>query len=41
MIYRFLGKTGLRVSVLGFGNMTSGTKPGPEQEEIEYQCIKL
>lgn len=41
MVYRFLGKTGIRVSVLGFGNYLNNDKSTEEEEEITYQCIKL
>ena len=37
MEYRSLGKSGLKVSVLGFGNMTSGWEG--DTEAWSYQCI--
>ncbi|CAG9314362.1 unnamed protein product [Blepharisma stoltei] len=37
MKYRYLGRSGLKVSVLGFGNMTSGWAEGAE--EWNSQCI--
>lgn len=40
MEYRFLGRTGLRVSVLGFGNWVNNTKINDEQENATYECIK-
>jgi aryl-alcohol dehydrogenase-like predicted oxidoreductase len=40
MIFRFLGKTGLKVSVLGFGNWLTSNKIEPEIEESTYQCMK-
>lgn len=39
MEYRLLGKTGLKVSVLSFGNWLGAYTP--EQEEIHSQIIKL
>ena len=32
MIYRYLGRTGLRVSALSFGNMVSVIQGGDEQK---------
>ena len=40
MIYRFLGKTGIKVSCLGFGNWVNSEVYSPEMEEITYQCMK-
>lgn len=31
MIYRYMGNTGIRVSVLGFGNYLGENKPGAQQ----------
>lgn len=41
MEYRFLGRTGVRVSVLGFGNWVNNVKINDEQENAAYECIKL
>lgn len=41
MIYRFLGRTGIRVSVIGFGNWANNIEDTEKQEEITYQCMKL
>jgi len=40
MIYRYLGKTGITVSVLGFGNWVNSDQPDPKVEELTYQCMK-
>lgn len=39
MIYRFLGNTGLKVSVLSFGNWIMDYNP--EQEAIHCEIIKI
>ena len=39
MIYRFLGNTGLKVSVLSFGNWLM--EYNPEQEAIHSEIIKI
>ena len=39
MIYRFLGNTGLKVSVLSFGNWLMDYNP--EQEAIHSEIIKI
>ena len=41
MEYRFLGKTGLKISVLGFGNWINNTKLIEEEEEATYKCVKV
>lgn len=41
MIYRFMGKTGLKISVIGFGNWVNNVKETEEQEEATYQCMKV
>ena len=41
MTYRFLGKTGMKVSVISFGNWGNNTKPNEEEEKNTYECIKL
>ncbi len=38
MVYRYLGKTGIQVSVLAFGNMMSD-KATPAIEEECFKCI--
>jgi voltage-dependent potassium channel beta subunit len=38
MIYRYLGDSGLKVSVLGFGNWITGHSK--EEEESQIECIK-
>ena len=38
MVYRFLGNTGMKVSVIGFGNMTFDLAR-PEDEENCFQCF--
>ena len=38
MIYRFMGKTGMQISVLGYGNMMF-SKITPEIEDSCYNCI--
>jgi voltage-dependent potassium channel beta subunit len=40
MIYRFLGKSGIKVSCLGFGNWVNNENPSKEVEEVTYQCMK-
>jgi voltage-dependent potassium channel beta subunit len=40
MIYRFLGKSGLKVSCIGFGNSVNYESLTPESEELNYQCVK-
>lgn len=40
MIYRFLGKTGLQVSIIGYGNWVNSDKITPELEETTFQCMK-
>jgi voltage-dependent potassium channel beta subunit len=40
MVYRFLGKTGIKVSCLGFGNWVNGEQITPELEESTYECMK-
>lgn len=40
MEYRFLGKTGMKVSVIGFGNWVNNLKETAEQEEATYECMK-
>ncbi len=39
MPYHYLGKTGLQVSALGYGNWVSGDIITPEMEESTYQCM--
>eukprot|EP00826_Nyctotherus_ovalis_P050436 TRINITY_DN6177_c0_g1_i3.p1 TRINITY_DN6177_c0_g1~~TRINITY_DN6177_c0_g1_i3.p1 ORF type:complete len:362 (+),score=123.92 TRINITY_DN6177_c0_g1_i3:201-1286(+) len=41
MTYRFLGKTGMKVSVLSFGNWVNNTKPTEEEVNATYECIKV
>ncbi|CAI2384450.1 unnamed protein product [Moneuplotes crassus] len=38
MVYRYLGNSGLKVSILGFGNWITGHDPKAEETQIE--CIK-
>ncbi|CAG9327061.1 unnamed protein product [Blepharisma stoltei] len=42
MEYRYLGNSGLKISVLGFGNMTSGWSEGTEQWSFDCvdKCIR-
>ncbi|CAG9327988.1 unnamed protein product [Blepharisma stoltei] len=42
MNYKYLGNSGLKVSVLGFGNMTSGWAEGTEQWNFECmnKCVR-
>ena len=39
MIYRYLGKTGITVSALGFGNWVNNDQEDPKVEELTYQCM--
>ncbi len=41
MPYRFLGRTGIRVSAVGLGNWATGSVLTPEMEEANYQCMLL
>lgn len=38
MVYRYLGNTGLKVSVLSFGNWITGHDE--KEEEVQFQCMK-
>lgn len=40
MEYRFLGRTGMQVSVISFGNWVNNVEETKEQEEATYQCMK-
>lgn len=40
MDYRFLGKTGMQVSVIGYGNWVNNVEITPEQENATYECMK-
>ncbi len=39
MIYRYLGRTGIQASVIGYGNWVNNDKLTPELEETTYQCM--
>jgi voltage-dependent potassium channel beta subunit len=41
MSYRFLGKTGMKVSVMSFGNWVNNTKPTEEEMNATYECMKV
>lgn len=41
MVYRFLGRTGMKVSVLSFGNWVNNTKPTDEEINATYECVKV
>eukprot|EP00494_Astrolonche_serrata_P029661 UN29928 len=40
MEYRYLGNTGLKVSVLGFGNMTAGS-PAKDKPDEQKACTEV
>ena len=40
MEYRFLGRTGMQVSVIGFGNWVNNVEETKEQDEATIECIK-
>jgi aryl-alcohol dehydrogenase-like predicted oxidoreductase len=41
MVYRFLGRTGIKVSVLGFGNWVNNDKATEEDFKVTYDCMKM
>ena len=41
MVYRFLGNTGMKVSVLSFGNWVNNDKPTEAEVNNTYECIKV
>ena len=39
MIYRYLGKTGITVSALGYGNWVNNDTEDPKEEELTYEVM--